>query len=64
MFATLWTWIIRKLSSEVPEELDACLDCGVISCDEDRFRNCPNRLARAAALRAKNEAEIRARPQA
>jgi hypothetical protein len=38
--------------ADVPDEISACLECGAVQCVEGKFRNCPNRLARVAALRA------------
>jgi hypothetical protein len=43
--------------TEVPDEISACLDCGKVQCVDKAFRTCPNRLARAAALKALRERE-------
>jgi hypothetical protein len=48
-------FILRHVSTEVPDEMAACLDCRAAQCSYTRYRDCPNRLAQAAALRALRE---------
>jgi hypothetical protein len=45
----------RYIVAEVPDELAACLECGAVQCVDAKFRKCPNRLARLAALKAVRE---------
>jgi hypothetical protein len=52
MFQRLLAFLTRHIVTEVPDEIAACIDCGAIQCVEGKFRNCPNRLARVAALKA------------
>jgi hypothetical protein len=52
MLRKLWAWASTQVVTDVPAEISACLDCGKVQCVEAEFRNCPNRLARAAALKA------------
>jgi hypothetical protein len=52
VFDWLWRFCDRHIVANVPDELAACLECGEIQCVDGKFRNCPNRLARVAALRA------------
>jgi hypothetical protein len=52
MLKRLWAWATQHVVSDVPAEISACLDCGKIQCVDSEFRNCPTRLARAAALKA------------
>jgi hypothetical protein len=49
--------LMKHIVGDVPDELDACLDCGNFDCTEGRFENCRNRLARAAALAALRQSE-------
>ena len=56
MFRELWTFLIGHLVEEVPDEMAACLDCGTVDCRASRYNTCPNRLSRAAALRAARSA--------
>ena len=51
MLKRLWTWASNRLATDVPAEIAACLDCEKIQCVEAEFRNCPNRLARLAAIK-------------
>ena len=52
MLKRLWVWMVGQVVLDVPAEISACLDCGKVQCVESEFRNCPARLARAAALKA------------
>jgi len=52
MFDRLRAFLTRQIVTEVPDEIAACMECGAIQCVEGKFRNCPNRLARVAALKA------------
>jgi len=52
MFGKIRDLIKKYLVADVPDELSACLDCDALQCSNDRWETCPNRLARAAALRA------------
>ncbi len=47
-----WSFILRHISAEVPDEMSACLDCGATQCTNAKYQSCPNRLAHAAALTA------------
>jgi hypothetical protein len=47
----------RHVIAEVPEELSACLNCGVLQCSQERWVTCPHRLAEAAALKALRQAQ-------
>jgi hypothetical protein len=52
MFKRFMAFLTRHIVTDVPDEIAACMECGVTQCVEGKFRNCPNRLARAAALKA------------
>jgi hypothetical protein len=52
VFDWLWRFFGRHIVANVPDELSACLECGEIQCVDSKFRNCPNRLARVAVLKA------------
>jgi hypothetical protein len=52
MLRKFWAWASTQLVTDVPSDIAACLDCGKVQCVEAEFRDCPNRLARAAALKA------------
>ena len=52
MFDWLRRFFERHVVADVPDELSACLECGEIQCVDSKFSNCPNRLARVAALKA------------
>jgi hypothetical protein len=52
VFDWLRRFFDRHIVANVPDELSACLECGEIQCVDSKFRNCPNRLARVAALKA------------
>jgi hypothetical protein len=52
MLKRLWAWATQHVVTDVPAEISACLDCDKIQCLESEFRDCPIRLARAAALKA------------
>ncbi len=52
MFARLLAFINRHIVTNVPDEIAACTECGLTTCLGGKFRKCPNRLARAAALKA------------
>jgi hypothetical protein len=52
MFQRFLAFLTRHIVAEVPDEIAACMECGVIQCVEGKFRNCPNRLARVTALKA------------
>lgn len=51
----LWS---RHVVSEVPDEQSACLECGIVRCEADRYDACPFRLQRQSEL-----TELRARCQ-
>jgi hypothetical protein len=46
----------RHFVDDVPIEMDLCLDCGMLNCLEDRFKDCAPRKARAAELAAERVA--------
>jgi len=50
MFRWLQAFVRRELVSDVPPQMDLCLDCGKLVCSEDEFRDCTRRKARAAEL--------------
>ncbi|HBK09460.1 MAG TPA: hypothetical protein DDZ81_26960 [Acetobacteraceae bacterium] len=52
MLRKLWAWASSQIVTDVPAEISACLDCGQVQCLDSQFRNCPNRLARSASLKA------------
>jgi hypothetical protein len=52
----------RNVVADVPDELSACLDCGRVECAESKWQSCPNRLARAAALKAERPLEAKGVP--
>ena len=52
----------RYVVDDVPDELSACLDCGRVECAESKFQSCPNRLARAAALKTERALEAKQVP--
>ena len=52
MFGEQWTWLKARLVEEVPDDMAACLDCQNLDCRVSRYETCPNRLSRAAVLRA------------
>jgi hypothetical protein len=45
-------FIEKHLISDVPDSMAACLDCGFVQCLNEKWENCPNRLAHVAAIRA------------
>ena len=47
----LHDFIKKHIVAEVPDEFEACLDCGAVRCSAERWDACPNRLARRDALR-------------
>ena len=51
MLKKLWAWACTHIVTDVPAEIAACLDCGKVQCVDSQFRNCPNRLARMAAIK-------------
>jgi hypothetical protein len=51
MFETMRKFMRRDVAAEVPDELALCMECDSVDCLEEKFINCPNRLARAAELR-------------
>ncbi len=60
MFAQIWAFLIGHISDDVPDEIAACMECGAVQCTEGKFRRCPNRLARVAALKALRGSEAEA----
>jgi hypothetical protein len=50
MFRWLQAFVRRELVSDVPSEMDLCLDCGKLVCSEGEFRDCERRKKRAAEL--------------
>jgi hypothetical protein len=52
MFERVVAFLTKQIVTEVPDEIAACMECGAIQCVEGKFRKCPNRLARVAALKA------------
>jgi hypothetical protein len=58
MAGKIHDFIVGHIVAEVPDALSACLDCGFVECPNEKWENCPNRLARAAALGAMHAGEI------
>jgi hypothetical protein len=56
MFHSLHEFWRYNFVGDVPIEMDLCLDCGVLNCLEDRFKECAPRKARAAELAAERAA--------
>jgi|tagenome__1003787_1003787.scaffolds.fasta_scaffold20337205_1 hypothetical protein len=56
MVGKVRTFIEKHIIAEVPPELSACLDCGFEQCLNEKWETCPNRLAHAAALTAREQA--------
>jgi hypothetical protein len=52
MLGKLWAFVKKHIVGEVPDEMAACLDCGIAQCRDNRYETCSNRLIRAAALGA------------
>lgn len=52
MFHNLHEFWRHHVVDDVPIEMDLCLDCGVVNCLGDRFKQCAPRKARAAELAA------------
>ncbi len=52
MFKRFLAFLTRQIVTDVPDELAACMECGISQCVDRKFRRCPNRLARVAALKA------------
>src|SRR5271166_1872235 len=50
MFRWLPAFVRRELVSDVPPEMELCLDCGKLMCSEGEFRDCARRKERAAEL--------------
>ncbi len=50
MFRWLQAFVRRELVSDVPPEMNLCLDCGRLECNEGEFRDCARRKERAAQL--------------
>ena len=40
-------------ATEVPDEMSACLDCDAVQCSYERYNDCTNLLAMAAALQTR-----------
>jgi hypothetical protein len=54
MFGRLWSYIKKQVIADVPNEIAACLDCDVPDCPGAKLMSCRVRLARAAALEARD----------
>jgi hypothetical protein len=52
MLQRFLAFLKRQIVTDVPDEIAACMECGVSQCVESKFRDCPNRLARVASLKA------------
>jgi len=50
MFSAIWSLVRNWIVTDVPNEMDACLDCNAMQCTDDQYASCPHRLAHAAAL--------------
>ncbi len=59
MIQRFLAFLTRQIVTEVPDELAACMECGISECVGRKFRKCPNRLARVAALKAMRKAANR-----
>jgi hypothetical protein len=63
MRGEVWRRLVRThIVYDVPDEMAACLDCDAVQCSNDKYEICPDRLARAAALRAAQTAKGIVRP--
>ncbi|MFL5284842.1 MAG: hypothetical protein ACJ8AW_28690 [Rhodopila sp.] len=62
MFGRLRAFIEKHILTEVPSELSACLDCGIEQCLNKDWETCPNRLSRAKALTALDQAAAARQP--
>jgi hypothetical protein len=62
MFKRFLAYLTRHIVTDVPDEISACIECSVTQCVEGKFRNCPNRLARFAALKAMHDQPANVRP--
>jgi hypothetical protein len=57
--------LTKQIITDVPDEVAACQECNITQCVEGKFRKCPNRLARVAALKAlRDQDEAAAGPKA
>ncbi len=52
MFKRFLAFLTKQIVTDTPDELAACMECGISQCVEGKFRKCPNRLARVATLKA------------
>ncbi|MGA9014954.1 MAG: hypothetical protein WB509_20895 [Acetobacteraceae bacterium] len=54
MLTEAWKGLVEKyIVHDVPDVMAACFDCNVVQCFGERYASCPNRLALAAALKAR-----------
>jgi hypothetical protein len=45
-----WRQLLRTfIAYDIPDDMEACFDCEVVCCPNERFATCPVRLVRAAA---------------
>jgi hypothetical protein len=51
MFEAIKSFIRKDIAAEVPDDLSACMDCDSVDCPEEKFKTCPNRLARLTELK-------------
>ena len=49
MFKRFLAFLTKQIVTDTPDELAACMECGISQCVEGK---CPNRLARVATLKA------------
>ena len=52
MWEKLQNVIRQHIVSDVPIEMEACLECGAVQCLDGKYQTCQYRLAREAALKA------------
>jgi hypothetical protein len=58
MLREAWRAFVSKhIVAHVPDEMAACLDCGVVQCLNSKYETCPSRLAEVAELRDTRTAE-------
>ena len=52
MFRWLRGFARRELVTDVPPDIDLCLNCGKLVCSENEFRDCARRKEHAAQITA------------
>jgi hypothetical protein len=52
MFRWLRGFVRRELVTDVPPDMDFCLNCGKLVCSEGEFKDCARRKEHAAQIAA------------